>query len=129
MEGNGDRNGQLRNIQVRDVGVSFELCARRPYNARGPGFRHAHVTLTEVWTERERQEAQQGAELRWLSNVAILVAANASEVRITVSDFTGATQTVAASGGMAGRYANVVYDRDSNLVLVNPVVPVSIDTL
>lgn len=129
LEGSGDSNGQLRNVQVRDVGVSFELCVRRPYTASGPGFRHAHVTLTEVWNELERLEQRSDAELGWLSNVAIPVEANAKELLITLKDFTGASRTTSASGGMLGRYANVVYDRDSNVVIVNPVLPVSINAL
>lgn len=128
-EGSGNSNGKLESISVRDVGVSYRICARRPYPAPGPGYRHAHLRGVEVWTETENRPQSATRPLTWTTDAVFPIPDDNSGLLITVTDFTGVQRTVPAAGGDAGRYATVDYDPDSDVVLVRPRVPADLNAL
>ncbi|WBX95225.1 hypothetical protein [Pseudoxanthomonas mexicana] len=127
--GNGNRDGSLGQVTIRDVGISFEICARRPIGARGNGYRHADVRIREVWTETEKQPRASSQTLTWLQDVDVKVPAAKDALIVRVEDFTGAKRTVGEAGGNAGRYATVTFDAQSNVVLVQPRVPAELLSL
>ena len=127
--GSGNDNGKIEDIRIRDVGISFDICAKRPYSAGGPGYRHAMIHATEIWDDESIDSKSETVALTWTNNLAVPVAPKLNGLLIKVKDFTGAEQTVAAAGGKAGRYATITYDRDSNVVLVNPITPTDLGTL
>lgn len=129
QEGSGNGNGRLEAVRVTESGISFRICVRRKYWDKGPGFRHALVHATEVWTAEERQGRNQAVNLPWTSNVTVQTPQKLENLLVTVKDFTGTSRTLAAAGGDAGRFARVDYDRDSNVIIVTPVVPADLSAL
>lgn len=127
--GSGNSEGKIEDIRIRDVGISFEICAKRGWSSGGPGYRHAIVNATEVWTEMAEEPQNNSADLSWTANAAVSVAPRLNSLLIKIKDFTGHERTVAATGGTAGRYVTVTYDRDSNVVLVNPIIPTDLNAL
>jgi len=127
--GNGNRDGSLEKVTIRDVGISFEICARKPIGGRGPGFRHATVKYREVWTETEKQSRSSTKPLTWLEDVDVKVAAAKESLIVRVEDFTGSKRIVGEAGGNAGRYATVVFDAQSNVVLVQARLPADLQSL
>lgn len=129
QEGSGNGNGRLEAVRVTETGISFRICVRRRLWDSGPGFRHAQVHATEVWTVEEREARNQTTNLAWTSNVTVQTPQKLESLLVTVKDFTGTSRTLPAAGGNAGRYARVDYDRDSNVVIVTPVIPADLSAL
>lgn len=127
-QGSGNSHGRFENASVRDVGISFRLCARRPIFADGPGYRHAHVRAVEVWQETEDRPHTETQPLNWTSDAVFQIPDRNNDLLITVTDFTGTTRVVTAAGGR-GRYADVTYDPDSDAVLVRPTIPADLNAL
>lgn len=128
-EGSGNSNGKLEAVSVRDVGVSYRICARRPHFAPGPGYRHAHLRGFEVWTETENRPQSATQPLTWTTDAVFPVPDRNNGLLVAVTDFTGVQRVVTASGGDAGRYATVNYDSDSDVVLVRPKIPADLNAL
>ena len=121
--GSGNDNGKIHGISVRDVGISFEICARRPYHAGGPGYRHALVNYVEYWDTTSELERISVGELSWTADHVSSIPDRSGGLLVTVKDFTGNARTVPAAGGAVGRFATVVYDAQSDAVIVRPIIP------
>jgi hypothetical protein len=121
--GAGNRRGQLRNVSIRDVGISFQICAKRRRHDRDNGFRHAVGRYVEVWTTETKEPRTKLGVLKWTENTPIPVEDPIERLLVKVTDFARVVHTVTASGGRAGRYAAVRYDADSKVVIVDPVIP------
>lgn len=128
-QGSGNSNGRLEAISVRDVGISYRICARRRYWDNGPGYRHAHLNAVEVWEETENRPHSATQPLTWTSDSVFQIPDRNSDLLITVTDFTGTRRVATAAGGEAGRYASVNYDPDSDAVLIRPRIPADLNAL
>jgi len=123
-EGNGNSRGYIEAVSVRDVGISFRICAKRRLHNRDNGFRHAHVRYVETWTTNEPKTVTESKLLTWTQNATFRgLPASGQGLLITVSDFTGQKPELPASGGRAGKYANVKFDAQSEVVVVSPIIP------
>lgn len=121
--GSGNSRGQLRSVSVRDVGISFQICARRGTFDKDNGFRHAHVAYLEVWKERDSQPRTFTGELTWTGSIPIKLPDDIGSLTVRVRDFTGNHRDVTTVGGAAGQFATVRYDAQSDVAIVDPVVP------
>lgn len=125
----GNSRGQLRNPQVRDVGISFELCARRGTFDGDNGFRHAIVRYVEVWTTSQSQPQTVSEQLSWTASTTVRMPADFNGLTIDVRDFNGVSRTVTEAGGITGRFASVRYDAESRVVIVDPLAPAFVGAL
>lgn len=128
-KGSGDSRGEIRHVRVRDVGISFEICAKRSLWDKSNGFRHAIVRYVEVWKTQASQERSASAKLLWTESMTISVPARRSGLAIAVTDFTGVSRTVTEAGGAAGKYAKVRVDAQSDLIVVDPILPAFVSAL
>lgn len=125
----GNSRGQLRDVSVRDVGITFRICAKRRLTDLNNGFRHARVSFVETWSENRREERSADSALTWTQDSLFTVPDQPQNLLIKVKDFTGREITLSAAGGPAGRYAQVIYDQQSDVVIVRPRPPADIGTL
>lgn len=125
----GNSRGQIRNIQVRDVGISFELCARRGVFDKDNGYRHAIVNYVEVWNDETSQDRETTQALLWTASSTIALPARTSDLIIEVKDFNGISRVVTEAGGQVGKYATVRFDAQANLIIVDPVQPAFVGAL
>lgn len=122
--GSGNARGKLEGVSVRDVGISFRLCAKRRIHDRNNGFRHAHVKYVETWTTTVTTSRTDTKSLMWTEGAIFeAVPSSGSGLLITVTDFSGNKTHVPAGGGQAGRYARVLFDAQSGAVIVSPIIP------
>ena len=127
-KGPGNKRGKIESKSIRDVGISFRICAKRKITDRGNGFRHAYVKYTEVWYEREEEKLSERKNLIWTEDLVIKAEGETKDLIAQIDLFTGRSYTFTSSG-QAGKYANVRFDADQNLIIVKPKVPEDIDRL
>lgn len=121
--GAGNSRGQLRDVSIRDVGISFRICAKRRWHDKDNGYRHAVGQYVEIWTTQRDEPRRKLEALQWTENTPIPVEDQIDRLLVKVTDFAGVVHTVTTSGGRAGRYAAVRYDAQSKAVIVDPVIP------
>jgi hypothetical protein len=127
--GEGNSRGQLRDVSIRDVGISFRICAKRRSHDKDNGYRHAVGQYVEVWTIASDEARRASGVLKWTENTAIRVEDQVEGLLIKIRDFAGVVHTVSAQGGQAGRYAMVRYYPESKVVIINPRVPKDLGVL
>jgi hypothetical protein len=125
----GNSRGQLRDRSVRDVGITFSICAKRRWHDQNNGFRHARVSYVETWSDSRREETVSDNALNWTQDLLFTVPDQPQNLLIKVKDFTGRETILSAAGGTAGRYAQVIYDQQSDVVIVRPRPPADVSTL
>lgn len=126
----GNSRGRLEGLSIRDVGISFRLCARRGITDRGNGFRHANVHYVETWTTLDTVTVNDSKPLTWTTPATFRSLPQTGQgLLVTVTDFNGDNQIVPAAGGQAGRYARVVFDAQSEAVIVSPIIPRDVQSL
>lgn len=126
----GNSNGQIRNVVINETGIAFEICARWGVADRGPGYRHAKVTLVETWEESGFEPRSVSQPLLWNQDLAIRgVNRGARDLVIQMVDFTKNTGVQTHGGGMLGRFAFASYDVDSGVVVIRPRVPAYLTVL
>jgi hypothetical protein len=132
VAGSGNSRGRLQDVSVRDVGITFNICAKRRKLDKDNGYRHAIVKYVEVWPTEEVKPLRVAEPLHWTKDLAVPIenaAKGPTSLLVCVADFTGSTRTVTIAGGKAGNFANVTYDANSKAVLVKPLIPKTPDSL
>lgn len=127
--GSGNSRGKLKKVSIRDVGISFQICAKRGRFDKDNGYRHAVGRYVEFWTTSRSDPRNMSSVLTWTKNAAIPVEKSIDRLLITISDFSGVVRTVPVAGGKVGRYATVRYDAQSKVVIVDPIIPKDLEGL
>ena len=126
----GNSRGKLEAVSIRDVGISFRLCAKRRWHDRNNGFRHALVKYVETWTTYEEVAVTDTRPLLWTESSAFESLPDSGKgLLVTVTDFSGNKRTVSAAGGQVGKFARVIFDAQSEVVIVSPVIPNDVRSL
>ncbi len=118
----GNSNGQLRDVSIRDVGISFRICARRRIWDRGNGFRHAKYYYVEEWTETKFEDMNVSNSFDWIEDIVLKTEGNSKDFLVEIELFTG-KKVALTSSGIASKYLSVIFDNDQNLVILKPIIP------
>jgi hypothetical protein len=116
--GQGNSRGQLRDVSVRDVGITFNICARRRITDSGNGYRHALVRYVEYWYEnRDEPRQAEAVDVHTVESTVIPIPEGAKNILVTVKLVDGRTYALAGSG-TAGDAVAVQVQPEQGVVIV-----------
>lgn len=124
----GNSRGTGKNIKIRDVGLSMDICVSRGTFDKDNGYAHYDYRAVEYWFEQTRTPIVQPLKLKWRNEIAENIGTNLENVLLKFTDFTGKTTIHTPSSNPSSRYGNISFD-DQGIVIFRPQVPGNLDIL
>lgn len=124
----GNSRGVGKNIQIRDVGLSMDICVSRGTFDKDNGYAHYDFRAVEYWFEHTRTPIVQTLTLKWRDEIAENIGSNIENVLLKFTDFTGRTTIHTPSSNSLSKYGNISFD-DQGIVIFRPQIPDKLDIL
>lgn len=118
----GNSRGNGKNIKIRDVGISMDICFSRGTFDKDNGYAHYNYRAVEYWFEQTRTPMNQSLRVSWKDDISENIGTKVENVVLKFTDFTGKTGIHTPSSNPSSKYGNIAFD-DQGIIIFRPKVP------